>query len=445
MKRGLKGLLSLSVSLSLHVALVGGGALLLLLEVKRAPREELVEVLVEPKLVLPRMALSGPHTETESPAPSPPVSSRLAPGGGEPASRPDQDAPGRGGQTRAEPALNLSDSVDELTLSRDSLNHPSLSQVQRLDTARHRESHDDRRATPNPMELWFVASGDGTLEERRRPARVDPGSGLKTYVPGGRRGTALGAARWLGEGAPAGSVGGAIEGVREQRLGPGARTDYGNVPKLSARVSLARPALPEARAAVPARVPDRPHDTVDSHQAVALRIKSLIQASTLGGVQGPGVGGEQAPGVPAVGGERGENSRSVPSGWGDGPVRDASDPRVSGYFSALKRKVAWRDAFPDHAIAEGLGGHAIIGFTLLPDGSVRDVRVVRASGVEEFDQRLVAAVSRAAPFGALPRVFGDQPISVHFSFDAMNPAVGRDGPGPGGKSRAQLDRERARR
>jgi TonB family protein len=97
-------------------------------------------------------------------------------------------------------------------------------------------------------------------------------------------------------------------------------------------------------------------------------------------------------------------------------------------------RVDWQRAFPIWAIADGRGGVAVVGVTVLADGRVTDVRVVRASGIAEFDRKLVDAVQRAAPFGPLPKTFGSS-VRVSMSFDALNPAVGRIGPGRGRAAR----------
>ncbi|HET9932668.1 MAG TPA: hypothetical protein VFQ35_18320, partial [Polyangiaceae bacterium] len=98
--------------------------------------------------------------------------------------RPDMTAQGRGTRSRGERATNLSSSVDPLTLQRDTPNHLDQSQVQRLRTARRRQSWDDRRATPHPMELDFVASGRGRLALRRPVSDIPPSAGaLSPHQP----------------------------------------------------------------------------------------------------------------------------------------------------------------------------------------------------------------------------------------------------------------------
>jgi TonB family protein len=67
-------------------------------------------------------------------------------------------------------------------------------------------------------------------------------------------------------------------------------------------------------------------------------------------------------------------------------------------------------------------------------GNVSEVSVIRASGIPEFDRNLISAIRRAAPYGRLPEAAGSR-LRLHISFDALNPAVGREGPGPGARRR----------
>jgi TonB family protein len=342
----------------------------------------------------------------------------------------------------AQQALNLADSDDGLTLNRDPLNRLDRSQVQRLDTSAHRSSLDDRRATPNPMELSFLASGRGTLPERRVPDDARPANGV---IRGGQPssiGATLGGAHEEPGRGPELPEGASVTGTEQDRPGRGSPfASPGHVYQRSAAVMLARPWVPQARAAVPAPERARADDTVDSSQEVASAVASLIHASTAGGrfaVSGPG--GEAGLEPPGSGGVEGPGSRARATGDGPGPPRSVGqDAAVTGYFQGIVRRVDpfWKDAFPTWAIAEGRGGIAIVGMTLNRDGSVAALKLLRGSGVRDFDRNVAAALERAAPYGPIPTTLGRGPVTVNISFDALNPAVGRDGPGRGRVVRRQ--------
>ena len=106
---------------------------------------------------------------------------------------------------------------------------------------------------------------------------------------------------------------------------------------------------------------------------------------------------------------------------------------LTAYFGNMLRKVEpyMRDAFPRWAVARGLGGLVTVGLTLLSDGRVAHVRVVRSSGIDEYDKNVLEVVKRAAPYGPLPPELAASPLAMRLCFDSTNPAVGRSGPGPG--------------
>jgi TonB family protein len=381
--------------------------------------------------VMSRRGIVGSPNPTAAPDPKP-----VVPGGGEHVARPELHRAGRGGSPEsAQAALNLADSNDGLTLDRDPLNRFDRSQIQRIDTSGERRSLDDRRATPNPTELSFLATGPGRVLERRPVSRVNPSNGSLNGSEPSEVGTELGGPIVERAPGPEAPPGGSSPGTDRERvpagIASGARSrDY----RFSAAVAVARPQVSKARAAVPAPELGRPNDTLDSSQDVASAVASLVHASNAGARQrGTGPGGESGGGNPAAGGVQGSGSRASPSGTGLGPARDSgSDARLGAYTAGLRDRLAgWEQAFPVWAIAEGRGGVATLGFTILPDGKITDLRVARSSGIEEFDRKLIERVRRSVPFAPPPAISGQRSLPLLFTFDALNPAVGREGPGRG--------------
>ncbi len=427
---------ALVASVALHAVLLGGGAWFLARSLGPGTVSEPVDRTVEVTVVEEGLRHSSECCTQAGQRDGTVVEPGIATAGAESApevqggvllARPELDRAGRGGtRDSRDQALNLADSVDGVTLNRAALDRRDRSQLQRLQTAVQRRSRDDRRATPNPMQLTFVASGDGRRHERRPSARFDPDQGRRTgALPsrlGGRRGGSDPGPGW---GEPEGNL---LDGTEPRpAAGVVAGRSLGGH-RRAAAVVHARPAVKLARAAVPAPTHGHPNDNVDSYQEVATTVQSLIHASAAGGQLGPGPGGETGPGRPASGGETGVGSWSAPSGRG-GSGEIAYDPRFSGYHSRIISHLDrfWSRAFPAWAVAEGRGGMAIVELTLARDGAVARVRVVRPSGIPEFDRNLLAAVQQAAPFEPLPSALA--PVHrVSIQFDATNPAVGRDGP-----------------
>jgi TonB family protein len=345
--------------------------------------------------------------------------------------RPDQGRRGHGGTAEVrDPAMNLADRDDELLLSPEERSRLERNQIQRVRSALYRASHEDWRASREPMELTFLATGrspDSTRPERRAPADRDPSQGARESGAPRHAGGALGAGQLPpGIGHSASLPGGASEGVARASAGLGVRDGApGRDNRDSARVALARPLVQVGAPSVPAAVRGKPADTQDAEQEVAAN-QSLIHAGTAGGAAGPGIGGEPGPGAPGSGGQSGPGSvsRALGTGQGNGIDIDPRDRRRSEYMRQAAARIypLWANAFPKWAVAEGLQGTAIITFTILADGNVASAVISRPSGVPEFDENCRRAVLRAAPFAPLPPELG-QSLRWAESFVAKNPVV----------------------
>jgi TonB family protein len=435
MARRLVGSGALVTSVVAHALLLACGALVLShslsdrarAHAKAPPPVAPSEVEVE----LPSFSPTASEPERDSPVA--PASETLPAAGGGPLERhPDTERAGRGGsRTSTEAATNLASSIDPITLETDPLTHLDRSQVSRLRTAAERRSWEDHRSTPNPMQLTFLATGPGTVRERRAVSATTRGSiaGSQSAALGGVVG---GAPSEAGVGAEVVS-GSELAGHRDPQVTQGATTAApSSVHSVGAEVLLARPWVMRARPALPTETRERPNDVEDSSEAVASRVAALIHASTVGGPAGPGVGGVPNGGRPGRSGDDGMGSQATPSGFGPGP--DAlNDPGIQGYIASLQQRVddQLRRAFPDWAIEEGKSGHVIFEFAVLADGRVERVRLVRPSGIDEYDGNVLTGVRRIPSFGPLPRALGHRAL-ITMSYDALNRVIGREGPGPGG-------------
>src|SRR6185369_14274163 len=92
------------------------------------------------------------------------------------------------------------------------------------------------------------------------------------------------------------------------------------------------------------------------------------------------------------------------------------------YNRQVKSKVYPLWSFPKSAALEGRQGMVIVSFTIQADGSVTGVRVMRQSGIPEFDENCRSAVVRAAPVPPVPRELGAS-WSMDMRFDSPNPVV----------------------
>lgn len=70
----------------------------------------------------------------------------------------------------------------------------------------------------------------------------------------------------------------------------------------------------------------------------------------------------------------------------------------AGLSAALRRHLR----YPMLARERGLEGEVIVQFSVARDGAVRGVRILRSSGVGEFDNEAVALLARVSPLPPLP-------------------------------------------
>jgi TonB family protein len=339
----------------------------------------------------------------------------------------DSNAAGHGGTSSVrEPALNLADNDERMRLSPDPIDRLDRDQLQRLRAARVRASWEDRRSTTHPAELTFVVNGTGTVLERRAESRIDPSRGALASPPSSVHGAALGTAVDASEGEH-GSKGGTL-GSREAAPGLGVIEAFpGRDHRAAAPVASARPAVVFGPVAVPAVDRASPKDDVDGQQEVATVVRSIVHASSAGGVAGEGTGGSEGGGEAGFGGAAGSGSHAAPLGAGAGDIFDywTNDPRLVPYFRLVHARIdpLWADAFPKSALLDLKQGTVILDFTVYADGHVVvSWPPLRPSGIDEFDRNCAEAIRRAAPFPPIPRTLGTE-LHIRAPFVANNPIV----------------------
>lgn len=381
------------------------------------------------EIQFPEIAVDSPLLADErhaEEAPDPPSA------GGTDIARPDLGPAGRGGEdTAREQALNFANQNDGITLDPSVLSNLRLSQLPRIDTSGLRLSWEDLRASREPMELTFVAMGvDGRAEERRPEAARDPARGLAMADRRSALGANLGGGL-PGEGDPSKSPGSSALGgpVRSTGLGFAQGAARG-AESTALRNAHARPLVEHGDPMINANDEGRPSDSDETEQAVALRMQSLMHASSAGGKKGNGSGGSGGGGAPAAGGRKGAGSKASPIGGGGvGP----GDVERMGYVRGVQSKVhpLWANAMPRWAILEGRQATATVTFVIEADGTVSSARVTSSSGIPEFDDTVRRAVLRGAPYGPLPaglkpRLVWTMPF--HMSNPAVRPKNPKDGP-----------------
>jgi TonB family protein len=94
-------------------------------------------------------------------------------------------------------------------------------------------------------------------------------------------------------------------------------------------------------------------------------------------------------------------------------VPDGTDSGGDWYLAGVQQKIwmIW-----NQQIKVGFTRPIGVTFTILPDGSVTDVKVTQPSGVTLLDMAAARAVLNAAPFGPLPRENGQNPRTIQALF-----------------------------
>jgi TonB family protein len=376
----------------------------------------------------------------------------LVPGGADSAQNVDTRQRGERGDGRGPEAVILLLPHDDLITLQDSpLNSNDGAQSQRIRTADTRATREDRRATPNPNDQPWLASGHGIHPERRPVAAEDAREGARVApeattvgAPTDVRSSQAGSVARAGSAPDREGHGGASSaqhagehGERARRAGaaeasPGSGISHGRGERASrsARVAHGRPPVDQGPAATNAAERDRRvRDNRDAELLAAQMVESWVESSRRSGPErGAGRGGVGGGGAPGSGGGEGAGGLARPHGTGNGrhASLDTSDRRYHRWYLQLKRSVQRRLTFPRARMLAMDQGVTIYRFDVAADGHLAArPRLIRSSGFADFDQAALTAIQEAAPFAPLPRELasGVERHSVRMAVEHSNPMV----------------------
>jgi len=428
---------AVAASLVAHVAVLGGIAVIAYhsLAEREAREQAALAAAAPPQVVAIELPSVSEGTlladKEEVPEGAEPIAH-----GGSTVAHVDNGVAGHGGDATGARATNLANNAESLSLNPDLLSRLDREQQQRLRTARLRTTREDRRATTNPMELTFLATGDGERQERRPRSASDPSRGSLASPHPSVLGGHPGSASDEDDREQGTTAGASRRGQLFAAPGLGARdADPGLDHRAAARIAYGRPSVTEGPVTIPADLRARPNDTVDSDQEVASTVRNLVHASVEGSMaRGSGRGGDGSdpssdPGAGGGNTARGSVARTM--GAGDGDVFDwyTTDPMLVPYFRKLKSRVdpLWANAFPKSAMLELKQGTVILEFTVAADGTAKvSWPPVRPSGIDEFDRNCADAIRRASPFDPIPQSLRDRgytQLRIRAPFEARNPIV----------------------
>ncbi len=430
--------LGVAVSAALHL---GMAAVLVRLPAPAVTSRDLAEGMVEVAVIGPPREGASPAEPTGTAESSPPAP--LEPGGRRSAQNVDARDPGqRGDLTGARAVILLFHESDAVTLQDSPLNALSARQTQRIRTAPDRATRDARRATPNPADQPFLASGDGVHPERRPVSAIDPIHGARSAPepmrrgsdsvdPTDRRTTLGGTDRGEPLLPPLRPPSEHATGALRDSPGTGIAHGRGDRAREAARVAHGRPPVDRGPAATPAESVDpRIRDDEDAELLAAHLVQSMVEATERRGPrEGPGRGGVGGGGTPGSGGGRDEGGRASAygPGAGDHSSLDTSDGRYVRWLLEQRRRVTDRVDFPRARMLAMDQGTTVCRLRVRRDGSlVRPPEMVRSSGHGDLDHAALAAIRAAAPFSPLPAglVPDVQVLEVTMPVRFHNPMVG---------------------
>lgn len=112
------------------------------------------------------------------------------------------------------------------------------------------------------------------------------------------------------------------------------------------------------------------------------------------------------------GSETGTGPAGAGTGTGSDGGGDGEDFDFNGYLAEVQKRVK-RNWFPPRG-AESLS--VTLKFRVLKDGNIKNVRLVKSSGLAAADDAAKLAVQNGAPYPSLPAAAGDT-IDIKFTFD----------------------------
>ncbi len=107
-----------------------------------------------------------------------------------------------------------------------------------------------------------------------------------------------------------------------------------------------------------------------------------------------------------------------PGGTVQGQGNNDFSTRYGWYIAAAKRRVApnWNVLFLDPSVRNSQTLHCVISFTILRDGTIKNLRVSQSSGNSSFDTSGLRAIQSSVPFAPLPTDWKSPDVDVLWDF-----------------------------
>jgi TonB family protein len=101
---------------------------------------------------------------------------------------------------------------------------------------------------------------------------------------------------------------------------------------------------------------------------------------------------------------------------GDAISLNTKSFKYMSYFAGIKEKIEWAWVYPQQAQMQGQQGILTLSFTILRNGTLKEVKLVNSSGYQILDRAAILAVRDAAGFGPMPSNWEDKELTIMANF-----------------------------
>jgi protein TonB len=129
----------------------------------------------------------------------------------------------------------------------------------------------------------------------------------------------------------------------------------------------------------------------------------------------PSIFRQEAPGQPVTRPDLLPNRRDLIGSQRPIPL-NTSDARYAPYTQTVKQWIEARWEYPDLAKYYGLQGRVVVEFTILSNGQIELLSLVRSSGSKLLDEEAVRAIRAAVPFKPFPRSIQENRLRIIAGF-----------------------------
>lgn len=95
---------------------------------------------------------------------------------------------------------------------------------------------------------------------------------------------------------------------------------------------------------------------------------------------------------------------------------DTKESKYSPYFDSIKRKIESMWRYPEGAISQGISGSTMVKFSILRDGSLLNIKLLKSTTHRILDEEVIRAVKTAAPFGSVPETIEGKQLNIVATF-----------------------------